>query len=71
MSKVERSKQRIGSSRVNDLDFASSNILPAKLPARVAANMHMSNTLAKPIILLITGNYLCAATYQSTDMISL
>ena len=39
MSKVERSKQRIGSSRVNDLVFASSNIQPAKLPARVAGDM--------------------------------
>lgn len=39
MSKVDRSKQRIGSSKVKDFVFAPSNILPAKLPARVGGNM--------------------------------
>ena len=39
MSKVDRTKQRIGSSKVKDFVFASSSILPAKLPARVAGDM--------------------------------
>ena len=37
--RYDRTKQRIGSSKVKDFVFASSSILPAKLPARVAGDM--------------------------------